>query len=164
MNTKTYDSYVKKSRALIIDKEKNILICEINESLSLPGGSIENNETPREAIIREIEEEVGITLENFEEVVTLKHYHEDFPYLKVGGRGNRISEVHYFYKEIEEYIPGNSHLTDYETREHLKIIKIKLNDLLRKLDEPSSNFYKKYMSEETKEILDYMLKNNYKLK
>jgi len=37
------------------------------------GGGIEKNETPREAVIRETSEEVGLTLSNITPVTTIKH-------------------------------------------------------------------------------------------
>ncbi|HOO50040.1 MAG TPA: NUDIX hydrolase [Alphaproteobacteria bacterium] len=57
--------------ACLINKGNEYLFIKQNkkggaypDTLHIPGGGLEENETPDEAIIREVEEEVGITIKN----------------------------------------------------------------------------------------------------
>ena len=54
---------------LILDKDKIILINKVggpyNGKLDLPGGTIEFGEKPEDALVRELEEEVGIKVTDF---------------------------------------------------------------------------------------------------
>ncbi|MBT3297847.1 NUDIX domain-containing protein [archaeon] len=57
---------VKSSRAIIVHNEKILLIHRIKNDMEyyvLPGGKIEENETQREAVIREVKEETNLTIE-----------------------------------------------------------------------------------------------------
>lgn len=57
------------SYGIIIDNDKILLIKKYggpyDRLLDLPGGTIEFQETPEEALKRELQEEVGITLQNY---------------------------------------------------------------------------------------------------
>ncbi len=61
MNTRIYRVSAK---ALVFDENKNILIIRENRGWELPGGGIEQGESPQETIEREIKEECGFTIEN----------------------------------------------------------------------------------------------------
>ena len=58
------------SYGLILDNDKIVLIKKVggpyNGKLDLPGGTIEWGEKPEETLIRELEEEVGIKVTDFE--------------------------------------------------------------------------------------------------
>ncbi len=64
--------------ALILDGEK-ILVCQRTRHQSMPlkwefpGGKIEDGEQPRDALRRELEEELGIQAQIGEEVARLRH-------------------------------------------------------------------------------------------
>jgi mutator protein MutT len=53
--------------AIIIDPEQRVLLCQRNDidRWNLPGGGVESGETPWEAVVREVREEVGL-------IVTIK--------------------------------------------------------------------------------------------
>ncbi len=64
MNTRIYRVSAK---ALVFDENKNILIIRENRGWELPGGGIEQGESPQEAITREMEEECGFVVENIDD-------------------------------------------------------------------------------------------------
>ena len=90
------------SYGLIIKNEQIVLIKKANEpykeKLDLPGGTIEFGETPKQALIREIKEEVGMDIEKYSlfdgnsTVITWKH--NDIP--------KQLHHIGFFYK-IESY-------------------------------------------------------------
>ena len=69
--------------AAIIEKDSQILIAqrlkgEFAGLWEFPGGKIEKNETPEEALIREIEEEFDTELEIDRFLTTIEHQYESF--------------------------------------------------------------------------------------
>lgn len=64
-------------RGIIMKGSKILLIySEKNEDYKLPGGGIEEGETPKEALVREVQEEAGIRVEIEEEVLQVMEYDE----------------------------------------------------------------------------------------
>lgn len=72
-----YVSFSRKVRLLSI-KDNKILLCNYNGFWMLPGGKIEDNETPEQALVREIEEELGIHINGLSELVTVNTYAENY--------------------------------------------------------------------------------------
>jgi len=68
MNTRIYRVSAK---ALVFNENKNILIIRENRGWELPGGGIEQGESPQETIIREMKEECGFIIENINETPSL---------------------------------------------------------------------------------------------
>ena len=66
----------------VISKDGKILAAQRKEGSSLggfwefPGGKIEENETPKEALAREIKEELEADIEIFEEICTVDHQYD----------------------------------------------------------------------------------------
>lgn len=163
INLNEYDTMVEKARAILIDENDKIIICEIAESLSLPGGSVEQNEDYHKTIIRELEEEVGVILSNIEEITTLYYKHENFPNLKNGGIGTRLNIVHYFYSRIKDIHTVPTKYTDYERDNHMTVKKYTYSELCELIKLPSNNSYKKFMDFELISILEYAKNNGYYL-
>lgn len=74
--------YRKKASAIILNAENKILLVQLHEydnmQWNVPGGGIENDETPLEAIQRELEEELGTNkFELIEQSLITDRY--DFP-------------------------------------------------------------------------------------
>ena len=59
------------SALVLVDQDGRVLICERPKGKFMagywefPGGKLEKNETPKNCLIREIKEEIGVDLENF---------------------------------------------------------------------------------------------------
>ena len=75
------DEMNQKARALLIDDDNNILIAYYGGVYLLPGGKIDNNETPIQAIIRELLEETGTyyTEQDFEFLTTIQSFQKNYP-------------------------------------------------------------------------------------
>jgi 8-oxo-dGTP diphosphatase len=91
--------------ALIIDAEGRILICQRTRhqvmplKWEFPGGKIEEGEQPRDALRRELEEELGIHAEIGDEVSRFQH-----EYPNGGGVELRFYVVREFAGELENRI------------------------------------------------------------
>ncbi|MDI9484165.1 MAG: (deoxy)nucleoside triphosphate pyrophosphohydrolase [Bacillota bacterium] len=67
--------------AAIIQRGNEVLLCQRKEGAlagkwEFPGGKIENGETPEECLVREIQEELGITIE-VQDIFQAVHCHYD---------------------------------------------------------------------------------------
>lgn len=144
-----YDTLIKKARGILIDENDYLYVSKINDSYLFPGGGVEDGESDDETILRELEEEVGIKLDNLISLGTIIHYHEKFPNLKIDKNNvsNRINIIHYYFKKINSKDVGKPHYTEYELNNNLTIVKIKLDDLM-KLITTHSEGYKVYTDEE----------------
>lgn len=94
----------KQTTALAIVYKNSILIVKRSEKLrvgaglwQLPGGKVEQNESPLSAILREIKEELGLTLD----LCNLKTV-TDINSKSLGDANNVLIKMHLFYYEIED--------------------------------------------------------------
>lgn len=96
------------SRAVIICSEKILLSHEIKSGWwSVPGGGMEENETPEECCIREVEEETGFVALPVQEFLILYEYYEEYCYIS-----------HYF--DCEVIGNGQMNLTEVELKRGLE--------------------------------------------
>ena len=96
------------SRAVIIQDGKILLSHETKSGWWLvPGGGMEEGETPEDCCIRETEEETGFIVKPLRQFLTLKEYYEEYLYVS-----------HYFICEIAG--TGRMRLTDAEKRRGLE--------------------------------------------
>jgi 8-oxo-dGTP pyrophosphatase MutT (NUDIX family) len=77
LNDNDIDEIVTRVKAFVINDSEEVLYANADGCLQLPGGHRENNEEYEETLIRELEEEVGLSL-NKEEIkfsfFEIKHY------------------------------------------------------------------------------------------
>jgi ADP-ribose pyrophosphatase YjhB (NUDIX family) len=102
-----FETYTKTrpgSRAIIVQDDKILLTHEVNSGWWLiPGGGLEEGETPEECCIREVEEETGAIVRPLEQFLTMNEYYEEYRYTG-----------YYFICEIIG--KGRMHLTEAEQR------------------------------------------------
>lgn len=152
-----FDSVIKKSRAIVINEKGNIYVCNMNGSYILPGGTVENNESPIITLRREINEELGIDIDNPSEIAEFYYYHNDFPKYKKEGYEKRLNIVFYYLVHINSNDIKESKFTDYEKSQNSVIEEYSLSDLFNMLDIPSNNKWKVFTDKELKSILEYIL-------
>ena len=107
--TKTRDG----SRAVIIQDGKILLTHELNSGWWLiPGGGIEEGETPEDCVIREVEEETGLIVRPKEQYLLLHEYYEEYRYTgyffvcEVTGKGQmKLTDVEKERGVQPEWIP-----------------------------------------------------------
>lgn len=68
-------------RAIIVEDGKILLTHELNSGWWLiPGGGLEEGETPESCVIREVEEETGMLVRPLRQFLTLHEYYEEYRY------------------------------------------------------------------------------------
>ena len=75
----------------------------------IPGGGVENGETPEEAVVREVQEETGYVVRPVRQFLTISEYYEEYRYIS-----------HYFLCEVIG--EGETALTENERKTGLKAI------------------------------------------
>lgn len=95
-------------RAVILREGKILLSHETGTGWWLvPGGGLEQGETPEECCIREVEEETGVLVKPLRQFLTLYEYYEEYRYIS-----------HYFICEITGQ--GQMRLTENEAARGLE--------------------------------------------
>jgi len=119
-------------KALMINSNNEILLCEDFDTIQYPGGHLEKGESLNDALIREIKEETGIILEgSFEPFFAIKYYMKDFPVIG----NNRSLEIYYFYVFTDlKYNLDNINLDDQERKGNFKRFYISLKNFNKFLD------------------------------
>lgn len=106
------------SRAVIVRNGKILLVNETKSGWRLlPGGGIEENESPEECCVREAEEETGYIVSPALEFLNLYEYYEEYRYIS-----------HYFVCEVTGV--GKINLTESEKKRGLEPQWIPLNDAM----------------------------------
>ncbi|MBE5802623.1 MAG: NUDIX domain-containing protein [Clostridiales bacterium] len=94
-------------RGIVLKDNQLLLSHELNSGWYLiPGGGIEDGETPEACCIREVEEETGLIVEIIRPVLTMHEYYEDWLYIS-----------HYFLCRVVG--EGRQALTAYEQQRGL---------------------------------------------
>lgn len=104
---------IKVTCAVIIDNEARILAAQRSNNMSLPlkwefpGGKIEANETPEECLIREIKEELNISVNIIKVLPTNTHAYSDItieliPFLCAHVKGDIILKEHIDFKWLDK--------------------------------------------------------------
>ena len=132
LTDKDINEVVIRIKALIIN-DNNILIGNENSVYQFPGGHLEEKETFNECLKREILEETGIILEDFEidrPFMKVTFMNKDYP--KKGT--NRKSEIYYYIVKTEK-MPNLSktNYTENEIKNNYSIETFKLEEAIEKI-------------------------------
>ena len=116
-------------KAIIRNPKNEILLACSNENYHLPGGHIEENESIKECLIRELKEEVGVDV-SFEEkdpILTITYYNKDYP--SVGINSKTISK-YYEVNALVEPDLSKVHLTEDEKKGNFRLMYVNENNIL----------------------------------
>lgn len=81
LNVNDINNVVERAKAIIVNSKGEILLGYGHNNYQIIGGHKENNETYKDCLIREVKEETGITIDDFDEkvILTIKYYCKDYP-------------------------------------------------------------------------------------
>lgn len=152
LNDDEVNEIVRRVKIFLINDNKEILFANSNGGIQLIGGHIENGESDKEAILREVQEESGITLEK--DKISLPFY--EVKYYKKNYNNtisNRLSVVsYYFCKTSERPNIEKLRLTENEKKNEFELIYIPY-DNIEKTVKSYLNNEKKINTSIAKEIL-----------
>lgn len=155
-----------KSRIILINKRKIILLKYAN-TIMLPGGKKEGKETPEEALIRELKEELGIEFKKnvLTPLVSIDLFQKDYPPVKGTSKINRQITTDYYYLETnQELVFNTDNLSNNEKNNTFEILSIDLENILDYIKNYSSeNPRTKYFQEELLLVLKYYFKTKKQL-
>lgn len=147
---------VDKARIVLRNDDDEIVLTRFGRVYFLPGGKIEFDETPADAVKRELKEEtnINILLDDIEPFMLVKHYLRDYE----SGDGeivNRLVNTYYFTgftgKDDIEYF----NLTLKEKQDDLKGFFIEMDEAIELLKEYNKENPKAtYLATETLKVLD----------
>lgn len=145
-----------KARIVLRNDNNEFILSHFERVYFLPGGKIEENETPVETIKRELKEEtnINILLDDIEPFVYVKNYLKDYETVD-GNVVNRVVNTYYFTgftsKEDIEYF----NLTLQEKKDDLRAFFIDMQEareLIKEYDK--ENPKATYLALETLKVLD----------
>ena len=153
------DKITNKVRAFIIDDEINTIIINYADILMFPGGKVDNNETDKQALIREIKEELGINLSSDNIIPFIEYYNylKNYPD-RNNNIINKLNRTKYYIVRTNKKIDLSKRiLTSSEKNNRFEIINIKLNELENSLlNYKSSNLRYNAFKEELVDILKHI--------
>ena len=148
------DEVVVRTKALIINDKDEITLGYSHKSYQFPGGHLEEGETLKDCLIREIKEELGIELIELKEEPFVKIVYYTKNYRDSGN--NRKNEIYYYIiKTNKKYNLKNISLSKWEKDGNFTIKVVPLENLDKILiDSVPDNPINKIMVEEILTVLE----------
>jgi 8-oxo-dGTP pyrophosphatase MutT (NUDIX family) len=125
------DEFSSKVRAIIINKNNELLVCKYGETYLLPGGKIDDGEEQISALIRELHEETGTKYleSDFSFFMELNYYQKDYPKRDSDSIVNRLLNTYYYKCEYREINLDKQILSDKEIKSNFKLEFINLKEI-----------------------------------
>lgn len=161
---KNIDTINHKVRAILVQSDK-ILVSNYGGIILLPGGSIDVNETPDEAIIRELEEETGIiySIDNLEKLFLLNHYQANYK-TRDNEVINRLISTYFYLGNFKGIDETSIKKTEKEKKDNFYLELIEIKDLLERIkkynDNPRKPFFDKEITEAIKVYQKVLIKKH----
>lgn len=154
----SYDKEVKKSRLISI-KDNKILVCNYNGYLMLPGGKLDGDESFKEALEREIKEELGFDIKDAQELVTVNNYVENYV-SRDGTTTNRKIKTTYYITDENIDLSKKRVLSKKEEDGKFITEYIDINELINLINTSELPYKKQVFAEEILRVLNYYLKRD----
>lgn len=135
------DKITNKVRVIIVDVELNTIIVNYANIIMFPGGKVDNGENDKQALIREINEELGIDLSSNDIIPFIEYYNylKDYP-TRDGKITNKLNKTKYYIvKTNKKSNLSKRLLTKLEMNNKFEIIDINLTDIKKFLLNYRSN-------------------------
>ena len=155
LEKKDINSKVHKVRAIVMNNDGKIYITNMDHSYNLPGGRVEECEELKDALIRELAEELGICVakKEIQHIENITFWHKDFPGEKENVNRENVVDLFCIIspKEIKS---DRVKLTNYEKHYHFYLMNCSFKDIQNLLKEKNENEYKKFTDVELKICLE----------
>ena len=125
------DKITNKVRVILIDDELNTIIVNYANNIMFPGGKVDNGETTKQALIREIREELGINLSSDNIIPFIEYYNylKNYP-TRDGKFINKLNKTKYYIvKTNKKSDLSKITLTKSEMNNKFEIIDINFNNI-----------------------------------
>ena len=144
-----------KARALLVCDSK-LLVIDYGNTCLFPGGKIEKNEEDIDALIRELEEELGIiyTKEELSPLFKLKYYQKNYP-TRNNKIKNRCITTSYYIGKFKGINLNNTNRTESEKETTFDIKLISVDDLYERTNLLTENPRNIYFNKEMYNALEY---------
>ena len=154
---------VYKARCILLNKKKECYIQNYGGVYLFPGGAIQEGETSRDAVIREVEEELGIRLSNedLELLGTCELYAKEFPNRKDTATSKRYMKSDYYVCCADFTVNlEKQKLTAREKSTRFEIYHIPIEEIETLLQEEMTTKKRIFFDEEIRLVMQ-LLKENY---
>ena len=134
-----------KVRAILINEKNEILIAKYFNLILLPGGKVDKEETLYTAIIRELNEELGVNynINDLKPFITINYYQKNYP--KADGiLTNRLVQTHYYIGKYIDIKKNSQKLSEKEQKGNFKLELVSienLNNIIKKIRKITQEIY-----------------------
>lgn len=149
------DETIIRVKAIIINKNDELLMGYCDGTYQFPGGHLEVGESLIEGLRREIREETGICLDEkdkLEPFMMIRYYTKNYRNKGI----NRENKIYYYLIRSEmEPVVNNMSLDNYEKEHNYMLKRVKLNNLESELDKTvNDNSINKILYKEIKLVIE----------
>ena len=145
-----------KSRIILLNNKNELILCNYNGCYLLIGGKLENKETPKEAALRETQEEIGVILNenDLDDFITIEHYQKNYPTRDNKIKNNLLITYYFISKKKVEIENDKITLSESEKKQNFKLIQASPKEIIQLLESNNTqNPRAVYYEEELQEVL-----------
>ena len=144
-----------KSRAILVNSSNEILVANYGGVHLLPGGSIDDKETPEEAIHRELKEEIGVDMKTgqLKLFVKVRYFQPNYPE-RNWNTTDRLAVTYYYVGSIDS-ISDERNLTENEKKDGFTVNFYSINQIQEILNNKKGNNPRSlYFDRELQAVID----------